>query len=286
MEIEVLENKLQEKDMELKYLKKELKEWWHDDVKSPKTVQFSENLISKEQSYQALPMASPEKARNPVMSQSKSSGKSIGVVSTTKQQQTLHGKKKSLLNGPDNESIKDLHLGSAEYLNSLKILEKLKEDENSKKKLEPLRRDKGDGNRGERPSSVNQKKKPSNDKFKLRFSNALGQGALKINARYKPQEAEVIEESAEVEKEEHENKEADNDFKLKNYSNQQSNRQFVKNRYEVNDEEEENTDDEIPESPVIVLTSKTLVLQSRIMTSKDHNPLAMHQEDYFHDEDE
>ena len=183
--MEVLKDQLVEKDMELKCLKDELKDWWHDDLKSGKSVQFKENLVNNEQTNQNIRVTSPDRdGEQKLRTLKQRGGKSTGASFTIK-----NSKKSLVPQSLEHNKFKEMHVASVQYNNSLKILEKFESIEKSKKKLEPLNMSKeGEAIKKEdekRPSSMNQKKSRNNEKFKLRFSTAIEQGALKTNTRYK-----------------------------------------------------------------------------------------------------
>jgi len=183
--VEVLKDQLVEKDMELKCLKDELKDWWHDDLKSGKSVQFKENLVNNEQTNQNIRVTSPDRdGEQKLRTLKQRGGKSTGASFTIK-----NSKKSLVPQSLEHNKFKEMHVASVQYNNSLKILEKFESIEKSKKKLEPLNMSKeGEAIKKEdekRPSSMNQKKSRNNEKFKLRFSTAIEQGALKTNTRYK-----------------------------------------------------------------------------------------------------
>jgi len=184
-----LKDQLVEKDLELKYLKDELKDWWHDDLKNSKNVQFKENLVNNDQSNETLGV-SPDKIGEQKMKNLKqrtSTKNSTGSFTIKSSTAYPAGKKGLVPQGLEHNKFKDLQIGSVQYNNSLKILEKLEGIEKNKKKLEPLNIGKGDETSKKddekRPSSVRQKNSKNNEKFKLRFSTTLDQGSLKPNTR-------------------------------------------------------------------------------------------------------
>jgi len=285
--------------MELKYLKDELKDWWHDDFKNGKTVQFKEISIDSDLHSAGLTRTSPERSVEYLAKGAKSTN---GKLSSMKQHSNSKIKKNvsnSHLDAKDN-------INPVQYNESLRILEKLQEKEIlPKKKLEPLRKDKENGlttptkEMGQRSSSSSSKPKDpkSNDNFKLRFStnlenanaNANG-GILKLNKRYESQGVDVINEASDYEKEELSKEELPKEeieediYEGNSHKSEESFEMKkpktltfkvkVKNlnqRYKTNDSDHEENDDQISESPQIVATSKTLMLQSRVINSRNLN---------------
>jgi len=167
-----------------------------------------------------------------------------------------------------------------------------------RKKLEPLRKDKENGlitptkETGQRSSSSSSR--PQKEDLKLRFStnlestNASG-GILKLNKRYESQGVDVINEASDYEKEELSKEElpkeeieedicegnshkSEESFEMKKPKTLTF-KVKVKNlnqRYKTNDSDHEDNDS-ISESPQIFATSKTLMLQSRVINSRNLN---------------
>jgi len=164
--------------MELKYLKDELKDWWHDDFKNGKVVQFKEISIDYDPQSAGLMRTSPERSVEYSVKGAKST---TGKLSTLNHRHNSDSKVKK---DPQMDLAKqrDLHLKSVQYTESLRILEKLQERDMSKKKLEPLRKDKENPKEAERrPASEATRKK---DDLKMRFSNNFENGGiLKLNKR-------------------------------------------------------------------------------------------------------
>jgi len=183
-----LKDQLIEKEMELKYLKNELKDWWHDDFKNGKTVQFKEISIDSDLHSAGLTRTSPERSVEYSIKGAKSTN---GKLASLKQHSNSNSKIKKNVSIPHLDG--DLQINPVQYNESLRILEKLQEKEIlPKKKLEPLRKDKENGlitptkETGQRSSSSSSR--PQKEDLKLRFStnlestNASG-GILKLNKR-------------------------------------------------------------------------------------------------------
>jgi len=173
-----LKEQLIEKEMELKYLKDELKDWWHDDYKNGKMVQFKEISIDYDPQSAGLTRASPERSVEYSVK---------GAKSTTGKLSSLNHRHNSDSKVKRDSQVelakqRDLHLKSVQYTESLRILEKLQEKNISQKKLEPLRKDKENTKEAERrPVSEAGRKK---DDLKMRFSNNFESGGiLKLNKR-------------------------------------------------------------------------------------------------------
>ena len=162
-----------------------MKDWWHDDFKNGKVVEFKEICIDGEQHPTGFTRASPERS---VEYSIKGAKTTSGKLASINHKQYSNSKTKK-----DPVKEKDLLINTAQYNESLKILEKLREKEgSSKRKLEPLRKDKENGmttptkELEKRPLSGSAKKGESKkkDDFKLRFStNIESGGILKLNKR-------------------------------------------------------------------------------------------------------